>query len=390
VGNPFSGEPNVDWRAFWDNGSEAEPFVRFDGSDRFTFQPGRGFWVIGTTPWQVEDSLSTVPLRGDSTAVIDVHDGWNIISNPLEKDVTWRSVAAANDGTLQALWQFVDGFEEAFLFRSARRGEAYYFLNAQGLDSLRIPYPNAPTKQQKSSSSTGLRLTATDSSEHQSAVRVRFHPEARSGIDPYDQVAPTPRFEAVSLRLDAPDDAPSRRRHLAEEVRPPGTEGHIFDLTLRASPNSRLRLTAGGLRDGPWARAVLVNEATGRRFDLHDRSAISLTPSEKETDLSLRVGTDDFVEAGATGERPARLQLEAPRPNPARDHALLVYALPEKAEVRLTVFDVMGRQVRTVRTASEAGRHEVQFPVEDLASGVYFLRLRAGGEMRTRKLTVVQ
>jgi hypothetical protein len=46
--------------------------------------------------------------------------------------------------------------------------------------------------------------------------------------------------------------------------------------------------------------------------------------------------------------------------------------------------------VRTVLNENREGRHERTLDVGALPSGVYFLRLRAGGETRTQKLTIVR
>lgn len=54
------------------------------------------------------------------------------------------------------------------------------------------------------------------------------------------------------------------------------------------------------------------------------------------------------------------------------------------------LYDVLGRRVKTVRAEAEPGRHTLRLPVQPLAGGVYVLRLRAGHETRSRKLTVVQ
>jgi len=58
-------------------------------------------------------------------------------------------------------------------------------------------------------------------------------------------------------------------------------------------------------------------------------------------------------------------------------------------EAALRLFDVMGRQVRTVTPVS-GGRSTVSIDVSDLSSGVYLLRLSANGTTRTRRLTVVK
>jgi hypothetical protein len=94
------------------------------------------------------------------------------------------------------------------------------------------------------------------------------------------------------------------------------------------------------------------------------------------------------VERGA----PDQLDLLGTYPNPARTQATVRLAVPEQAasdEVTLRLYDVMGRQVRTV-DGVQAGRSTVSFDVSDLSSGVYVLRLSADGTTRTQRLTVVR
>ncbi|PEN11488.1 hypothetical protein CRI94_15765 [Longibacter salinarum] len=89
-----------------------------------------------------------------------------------------------------------------------------------------------------------------------------------------------------------------------------------------------------------------------------------------------------------------RLELLATFPNPARTATTVQYAVPESVDrstdVRLMLYDVLGRQVRDVRIGSARGRNEVRMRLDGLASGMYFLRLEAGGQVRTQKLTVVR
>lgn len=79
-------------------------------------------------------------------------------------------------------------------------------------------------------------------------------------------------------------------------------------------------------------------------------------------------------------------------PNPARSRATVRFAIPDGSaqEVTLRLYDVLGRQVRTVRTGAEAGRHELTLDTNRLPNGTYFLRLTAGGTVRTQQVTVVR
>ena len=68
-----------------------------------------------------------------------------------------------------------------------------------------------------------------------------------------------------------------------------------------------------------------------------------------------------------------------------------MYAIPLAEQVVLKLFDVQGREVRTlVNQRQVAGTHRVGFSARGLANGVYFCRLEAGGQVRERKLLLLK
>ncbi|MBI5836337.1 MAG: Ig-like domain repeat protein [Candidatus Eisenbacteria bacterium] len=83
-------------------------------------------------------------------------------------------------------------------------------------------------------------------------------------------------------------------------------------------------------------------------------------------------------------------------PNPARRSARIEFSLPVAARVTLNVMDVGGRIVRRlIAERRDAGAHVENWDLADAAgkpvgSGVYFLRLEAGGGMLTRRVAVVR
>ena len=90
-------------------------------------------------------------------------------------------------------------------------------------------------------------------------------------------------------------------------------------------------------------------------------------------------------------EIPAAFALNQNYPNPFNPTTLIRYALPQRASVRLSVYDVQGRLVR-VLVASEqpAGRYEVRFEAGPLPSGVYFYRLEAGAFREVRQMLLLR
>jgi len=77
-------------------------------------------------------------------------------------------------------------------------------------------------------------------------------------------------------------------------------------------------------------------------------------------------------------------------PNPARTQTTVQFAVPGQQKVALKLYDVMGREVRTLARGPQKGRTEMQVGLSGLSSGIYFLRLQAGGTTKTQKMTVVR
>lgn len=100
----------------------------------------------------------------------------------------------------------------------------------------------------------------------------------------------------------------------------------------------------------------------------------------------VRTGVNDVAD-----DRPKSFSLDQNYPNPFNPLTTIVYALPKSTNVRLTVFDVLGREVRTlVNERKQPGRYETTFNATNLASGVYLYRLQAGGFVDTKKLMLVR
>lgn len=67
------------------------------------------------------------------------------------------------------------------------------------------------------------------------------------------------------------------------------------------------------------------------------------------------------------------------------------YELRQPSDVRLSVYDVLGREVSViVNQKKDAGVYEVRFDGTDFASGVYLCRLQAGNDEQVKKLLLLR
>jgi subtilisin family serine protease len=154
--------------------------------------------------------------------------------------------------------------------------------------------------------------------------------------------------------------------------------------TVAPSSSADLLVTfdSTDLADGVYVKTIRLhtNDSDERTVDV----VATLTVAPGATDVSVLT-------------TPATFQLSAPRPNPFGSATAIDYAVPaDGAHVRIVVFDVSGRLVRTlVNQTRPAGRYSVAWDGRDsggqrAASGVYFYRMDAGEFSRVQKVTLLK
>jgi hypothetical protein len=78
-------------------------------------------------------------------------------------------------------------------------------------------------------------------------------------------------------------------------------------------------------------------------------------------------------------------------PNPFNPSTTIRYELPKSCDLRLSVYDILGREVSVlVNETKNPGVYEVKFDATGLSSGVYFYRLIAGDFQKTRSLLLLK
>ena len=100
-------------------------------------------------------------------------------------------------------------------------------------------------------------------------------------------------------------------------------------------------------------------------------------------------GTSTAVEH--SDNAPLQFALYNNYPNPFNPTTTIPYSIPEQANVRLSIFNLLGEKVETlVDEIKPAGNYTAKFYASGLSSGVYFYRLEVGAKVAVKKLTYVK
>ena len=169
---------------------------------------------------------------------------------------------------------------------------------------------------------------------------------------------------------------------------------HFTDLSDVASITLERALDAAG----PWAPIETELDREGEVMVAFDRN-VEIGPTYyyhlRTTDRSGQV----HIVGLASGQRLSesfRLTLGSPSPNPAVNGTSVNFQIGKAQRVNLTITDVSGRTVRTLRDgAMLAGSHVERWDGKNdqgtmVSAGVYFLRLHTDSGEKTQRVTIVR
>lgn len=138
--------------------------------------------------------------------------------------------------------------------------------------------------------------------------------------------------------------------------------------------------------------AVTLDNVAYTQFD-RDAHTLQIPEGTGGTFALTFLGTSPAlgVETQRVALLPTRPILNAPWPNPFNATARVSFELSRAQYVQLTVFDLLGREVRTLENGQmAAGRHQVVFEAEALPSGVYLLHLSTPSGSSTQRMVLVK
>ncbi|SHE43115.1 Por secretion system C-terminal sorting domain-containing protein [Fodinibius roseus] len=166
------------------------------------------------------------------------------------------------------------------------------------------------------------------------------------------------------------------------------------------------------LRDRKQNREINLRRSDSYDFELEQpETAIKeasipseqalLNTSEKATSserfyLTIRPPDSKEETAAEEEELPKSIRLKPNYPNPFSNTTTIPYELDEPTEVTLTVWNMIGQKVAVLidgelkSAGSHDGDPDINWNATSMPSGMYIARLEAGGEVFTRKMTLIK
>lgn len=377
---------------------DLEAYETFPGVGA-SFVPGTAFWLVTRTArfFEVEEGL-TVPAA--QPFVLTLQPGWNQIGNPFAFPIAWEAVSFSGDIEPPVGYSGTDYvYDQPVLMPWL----GYFVFNAEaGPVVISIPplesgavEKGKPEEPLVARAEYALQLIAAmpEASLIDAQNVVGFMAGASRQRDVMDVAEAPPVGEAVQLSIL------HGAERLAGSYVPTGIAGHTWNVSVSATTQevfrTRKRVTITPRRHGDWPDDMhlrVMDATTGRLLSEGQPFTLVLDRERAVDDLLVLIGTGAYLDAKSPEEAVLDLVLEVNYPNPFREATRITYGLPGPSPVRLEVFDVLGRRVRTlVATDQRTGFHHATWDGRDdrgrrVASGTYLYRLHTSRGTATRAL----
>ena len=393
----LKGTPGRDWQAFTDNGDSTNFLLKYDASGNFNLVTGKAFWLIYNGQMKIDTSVYSSVLDSIGQIGIELHHGWNIITDPFSVDVPWDSVQSINGVNTGPIWGYNNGFNTS---STLAQFQGYYYFNPDSAKVLKIPYMEVQSRPGhvvgtvrtfSVNSTWTLRLTLSTGGLVDSSAWFGVSALATNGFNTLDARKPEGPGLEPSVYFDHPEWDPGNRE-FASEMRPAFGDSSEWTLAVNGIPGTEATLSFNGLQELPETfSAYLYNPTTGSWTDMRSTPVFTFVPESRTSTFTILVGRSDLVSGLLSVSEPNEFRLDRNYPNPFNPTTVIGYHLPAQMKVSMTVYNVIGQRVTTLVDGVEGpGEHSVQFDGSRFASGVYFYRLIAGGRVFTGKMALVK
>ncbi len=367
---------NPDYQAIYGDASPTQaPYAWNAGNyvQSSDLAPGTGYWL------DVEDAGEVTILGSEISSVdLSVTSGWNLVSGP-------SCIFDINDADDQA-GIIVPGnlyrFDGSYVASTSLTPNVGYWLEVTADGSLTF---NCEADQV---AERDHEVVQPKLAPHATFGTLRVSDEEGRNQDLYfggelADKAVKPQYNMPPLNLYGFDARFADHTRLLE-----GTEG-VVKVKGATFPMTFEVLAAPAGQTATLYLEALAGDEVIEQYQVFEGDAVVIA-DERVT--ALRLGS----EAMAVQTLPESFDLAGNFPNPFNPSTTIVFDLPEQAEIRVSVYDMLGREVMALDAVNLAAGNarQVQMDASSLASGTYLYQVQAimasGTEISTGRMTLLK
>jgi len=369
-----------------------------------SFTPGNAFWLITRNgeKFRVTNGLS---IKSSEPFYYTLQPGWNQVANPFAFPVAVEMIS--NRDSLESP-VYYDGTEYKYEQTILYPWEGYFVFNTSTEPvTISIPPIEASSRglpktknrfETVSEDGYLLQLSAKmpDTKLVDTQNYVGFSPRALDIKDKFDlsEAPPIGDYLQVSI-IEGEDRFASNFKSISEP-------GQQWDLEIGISefikkPIEFTLIESGKLPDN-FKLFVLDKDYFSSIPIENNKFMLEINKEFPTRKLKLIIGTKEFAQQHNEDIplQPIEYQLKQNFPNPFNAETTIQYQLGKRTPVVLSIYDILGRKVRTVINERQTtGYHSIRWDglnksKTQVASGLYFYRIEAGDFLDTKKLLLVR
>ena len=391
IASIFSGTQDEDWQVYWDNGQDNDYFIEYNGDHIFRQLAGRAFWVLNKGPLNInQQNKETAGFNNDGEVEVDIHPGWNLITNPFDFPVEWDEVRQVNQLSNDApIWYFDGTFRSNNPVMVPFQG--YYFDNTNAIRGiLRIPFIPAPSGLPKpcleNKFNWKVDIAVTTDQYTDNSAYFAVHKEALKNRDEFEFRKPRAIGDILSVYFDRFDWDKSSGMFNCD-VRPPVQDIEEWSFSVQIPNLSNSILSFYGIENIPDEFSIfLINNTKGNYYNLRENHSIDFIPETKTTSFRIVVGKEDLIQEKLDEAIPKEFTLNQNYPNPFNPNTTISFALPVDSYVTIKVYNILGEEIsELVSQHLETGKHHVIWNGKDskgnqVTSGIYIYQMITDAE----------
>jgi hypothetical protein len=378
------GSPKTDWQVYWDNGKSDNYLIEYNGDPTFNFTEGRAFWIIHKGDLDINRTVSSAPIDSNGYINIEIHPGWNLLTNPLLFSIPWTTIKSLNNDS-EPLWFFSKNYSYSSNFDPY---SGYYWFNDSDDSLLKIPFNPISSASISSNyyefASLIINITLSSCDIVDKTTSLGISNKASMALDNLDFRKPRTIVTIPTIIFHRPEWDPNYS-NFATDIRPEFEEIESWDFEVRGVHQQNSQLDFKGIEQIPEQMEIyLVDEGRGKSINLREQPSYDFMGIGNIMKFQIVVGKSEVVKEKLSEiNMPKQFSLGNNYPNPFNPATTIPVEIPSASNIELKIYNILGQNIKNLFEGKvEAGRYIFTWDGRDetgdcLSSGVYLLHLNS-------------